>query len=150
MLESLLTTEFLSLVGGSAVGFIFRAMAERRKAEQERFDRTLALIDKRKEVADAAVQRVSVEAGKVVRRTIVLCILFGTIIAPFLLPFFDIPVTVEIEENKPAPLDFFGLFGTNKYISFETVRGYLFTTENRQILVTIVGFYFGNAAAKGK
>ena len=125
-------------------------MAERRKAEQERFDRTLALIDKRKEVADAAVQRVSVEAGKVVRRTIVLCILFGTIIAPFLLPFFDIPVTVEIEENKPAPLDFFGLFGTNKYISFETVRGYLFTTENRQILVTIVGFYFGNAAAKGK
>jgi len=150
MLESLLTTEFLSLVGGSAVGFIFRAMAERRKAEQERFDRTLALIDKRKEVADAAVQRVSVEAGKVVRRTIVLCILFGTIIAPFLLPFFDIPVTVEIEESKPAPLDFFGLFGTNKYISFETVRGYLFTTENRQILVTIVGFYFGNAAAKGK
>ncbi len=150
MLESLLTTEFLSLVGGSAVGFIFRAMAERRKAEQERFDRTLSLIDKRKEVADAAVQRVSVEAGKVVRRTIVLCILFGTIIAPFLLPFFDIPVTVEIEENKPAPLDFFGLFGTNKYISFETVRGYLFTTENRQILVTIVGFYFGNAAAKGK
>jgi hypothetical protein len=150
MLESLLTTEFLSLVGGSAVGFIFRAMAERRKAEQERFDRTLSLIDKRKEVADAAVQRVSVEAGKVVRRTIVLCILFGTIIAPFLLPFFDIPVTVEIEEIKPAPLDFFGLFGTNKYISFETVRGYLFTTENRQILVTIVGFYFGNAAAKGK
>jgi len=150
MLESLLTTEFLSLVGGSAVGFIFRAMAERRKAEQERFDRTLSLIDKRKEVADAAVQRVSVEAGKVVRRTIVLCILFGTIIAPFLLPFFDIPVTVEIEESKPAPLDFFGLFGTNKYISFETVRGYLFTTENRQILVTIVGFYFGNAAAKGK
>lgn len=145
-----MTTEFLSLVGGSAVGFIFRAMAERRKAEQERFDRTLALIDKRKEVADAAVQRVSVEAGKVVRRTIVLCILFGTIIAPFLLPFFDIPVTVEIEESKPAPLDFFGLFGTNKYISFETVRGYLFTTENRQILVTIVGFYFGNAAAKGK
>ena len=145
-----MTTEFLSLVGGSAVGFIFRAMAERRKAEQERFDRTLSLIDKRKEVADAAVQRVSVEAGKVVRRTIVLCILFGTIIAPFLLPFFDIPVTVEIEENKPAPLDFFGLFGTNKYISFETVRGYLFTTENRQILVTIVGFYFGNAAAKGK
>ena len=150
MLQALLTPEFLSLVGGSAVGFIFRAMAERRMAEQERFDRTLSLIDKRKEVADAAVQRVSVEAGKVVRRIIVLCILFGTIIAPFLLPFFDIPVTVEVEEVKPAPLDFFGLFGTNTYISFETVTGYLFTQENRQILVTIIGFYFGNASAKGK
>jgi len=150
MLEALLTQEFLSLVGGSAVGFIFRAMAERRMAEQERFDRTLSLIDKRKEVADAAVQRVSVEAGKVVRRIIVLCILFGTIIAPFLLPFFDIPITVEVEEIKPAPLDFFGLFGTNTYISYETVTGYLFTTENRQILVTIIGFYFGNASAKGR
>lgn len=150
MLQALLTPEFLSLVGGSAVGFIFRAMAERRMAEQERFDRTLSLIDKRTEVADAAVQRVSVEAGKVVRRIIVLCILFGTIIAPFLLPFFDIPVTVEVEEVKPAPLDFFGLFGTNTYTSFETVTGYLFTQENRQILVTIIGFYFGNASAKGK
>jgi len=150
MIEALLTQEFLSLVGGSAVGFIFRAMAERRMAEQERFDRTLSLIDKRKEVADAAVQRVSVEAGKVVRRIIVLCILFGTIIAPFLLPFFDIPITVEVEEIKPAPLDFFGLFGTNTYISYETVTGYLFTTENRQILVTIIGFYFGNASAKGR
>lgn len=150
MLGALLTPEFLSLVGGSAVGFIFRAMAERRMAEQERFDRTLSLIDKRKEVADAAVQRVGVEAGKVVRRTIVLCVLFGTIIAPFLLPFFEIPVTVEVEEVKPAPLDFFGIFGTNTYISFESVTGYLFTTENRQILVTIVGFYFGNASAKGR
>ena len=150
MIQALLTPEFLSLVGGSAVGFIFRAMAERRMAEQERFDRTLSLIDKRREVADAAVERVSVEAGKVVRRIIVLCILFGTIIAPFLLPFFDIPVTVEVEEVKPAPLDFFGLFGTNTYTSFETVTGYLFTQENRQILVTIIGFYFGNASAKGK
>jgi len=150
MFEALLAPEFLSLVGGSAVGFIFRAMAERRMAEQQRFERTLSLIDKRSEVADAAVQRVSVEAGKVVRRLIVLCILFGTIIAPFLLPFFDIPITVEVEEVKPAPLDLFGLFGTNTYVSYESVTGYLFTTENRQILVTIIGFYFGNASAKGK
>lgn len=150
MMTAFLTPEFLSLVGGSLVGFIFRAMAERRLAEQERFERTLSLIDKRTEVADAAVQRVGVEAGKVVRRIIVLCILFGTIIAPFLLPFFDVPIVVEVEEIKPAPLDFFGLFGTNTYLSFETVKGYLFTQENRQILVTIVGFYFGNASAKAK
>jgi|TARA_R110000822_G_scaffold63150_1_gene155345 hypothetical protein len=150
MLESFLTTEFLSLVGGSIAGFVFRTIAERRQDEKERFDRTLSLIDKRTEVADAAVKRVSLEAGKVVRRLIVLCILFGTIIAPFILPFFDIPVTVEVEEQRYAPLDLFGLFGKNTYISFETVTGYLFTTENRQILVTIVGFYFGNASAKGK
>jgi len=148
MLEALLTTEFLSMMGGSIVGFIFRALAEKRQNEKERFDRTMALIDKRREVADAAVERVSIEAGKVVRRIIVLCILFGTIIAPFILPFFHIPVVVELEEVKNAPLDLFGLFGKNTYISFESINGYLFTQENRQILVTIVGFYFGQAAGK--
>jgi len=91
-----------------------------------------------------------VDAGKAVRRFIVLCILFGTILAPFILPFFSIPTVVELEETRHAPLDFFGFFGTNTYVSFETINGYLFTTENRQILVTIVGFYFGNASAKGR
>jgi len=150
MFASLLTPEFLSLIGGSLTGFLFRTIAERRQNEKERFDRTLSLIDKRKEVADAAVERVSVSAGKTVRRFIVLCILFGTIIAPFILPFFGIPTVVELEETKYAPLDLFGLFGTNTYVSFETINGYLFTTENRQILVTIVGFYFGNASARNK
>jgi hypothetical protein len=150
MLESLLTTEFLSLIGGSLAGFVFRTLAERRQDEKERFDRTLQLIDKRKEAADAAVKRVPLEAGKVVRRIIVLCVLFGTILAPFILPFFSIPTVVELEEQRYAPLDFFGLFGKNTYISFESINGYLFTQENRQILVAIVGFYFGNASAKAK
>jgi len=150
MLESLLTTEFLSLIGGSLAGFVFRTLAERRQDEKERFDRTLQLIDKRKEAVDAAVKRVPLEAGKVVRRIIVLCVLFGTILAPFILPFFSIPTVVELEEQRYAPLDFFGLFGKNTYISFESINGYLFTQENRQILVAIVGFYFGNASAKAK
>jgi len=150
MFTSFLTPEFLSLIGGSITGFLFKTMAEKRLDDKARFERTISLIDKRTEVADAAVKRVSVEAGKVVRRIIVLCVLFGTIIAPFVLPFFSIPTVVELEETRYAPLDFFGLFGTNTYISFQTINGYLFTTENRQILVTIVGFYFGNASARSR
>ena len=150
MVEALMTTEFLSLIGGSLTGFIFRSLAEKRQDEKERFERTIQLIDKKREVADAAVKRVPLEAGKVVRRTIVLCILFGTIIAPFILPFFPIPTVVELEEIRYAPLDFFGLFGKNTYISFQTINGFLFTQENRQILVTIVGFYFGQASARVK
>ena len=96
MLETFLSTEFLSLVGGSVAGFLFKTIAEKRQNEKERFERTLSLIDKRTEVADAAVQRVSVDAGKTVRRFIVLCILFGTILAPFILPFFSIPTVVEL------------------------------------------------------
>ena len=85
MLEALMTTEFLSLIGGSLTGFIFRSLAEKRQ-----------------------------------------------------------------DEIRYAPLDLFGLFGKNTYISFESINGYLFTQENRQILVAIVGFYFGNASAKAK
>ena len=150
MLEGLLTTEFLSLLGGSVTGFIFKAMAEKRQNEQERFNRMIEASTKRNENANAAVERVGVEAGKWGRRTIVLAILFGTILAPFLLPFFGIPVVVEMTEKKYAPLDLFGLFGTTETVSFEVIRGYLFTQENRQILVTIVGFYFGAAVGKSR
>jgi hypothetical protein len=33
---------------------------------------------------------------------------------------------------------------------FQTINGYLFTQENREILVSIIGFYFGSAAAGNK
>jgi hypothetical protein len=150
MIEGLLTTEFLSLVGGSITGFIFKSIAEKRQNEQERFNRIIEANKASNESYNQAIQRVDSNAGKWVRRTIVLCILFGTILAPFILPFFNVPTVVEIVEKKNAPLDFFGLFGTNDVVSFETVRGYLFTTENRQILVTIVGFYFGSAVGRSR
>ena len=62
MIEAFLTTEFLSLIGGSLAGFIFKTIAERRIDEKERFERTLSLIDKRTEVANAAVERIGVES----------------------------------------------------------------------------------------
>ncbi len=148
MLEGLLTTEFLSLVGGSFAGFMFKSLAEKRQNEQERFNRMIDALVKSDESHDKAVQRVSLDAGKWVRRFIVLCVLFGTILAPFILPFFGIPTVVEVVEKRNAPLDIFGLFGTNDIITYETIKGYLFTQENRQILVTIVGFYFGTAVGR--
>jgi len=83
-----------------------------------------------------------------VRQFIVLMVLFGTIAAPFVLPFFGIPTIVEIEQTNPEYL--FGLVPETKETIFQTVNGYLFTQENRQILVSIVGFYFGSAAAGNK
>jgi hypothetical protein len=64
MIEAFLTTEFLSLIGGSLVGFIFKTMAERRQDEKERFERTLSLIDKRTEVANAAARTNRRRIGK--------------------------------------------------------------------------------------
>lgn len=145
MLTSFLTPEFLTLIGSSLTGFLFRYLAEKRKDQKEMFERAMARSKRQDESADLAVKRVSVDAGKVIRRIIVVTILFGTILAPFILPFFSIPTVVEVTEKSGS---FLGLFGGDTSIKFQEVYGYLFTEENRQILLTIVGFYFGNAAGK--
>ena len=145
MLTSFLTPEFLTLIGSSLTGFLFRYLAEKRKDQKEMFERAMARSKRQDESADLAVKRVSVDAGKIIRRIIVVTILFGTILAPFILPFFDIPTVVEVTEKSGS---FFGLFGGDTSIKFQEVYGYLFTEENRQILLTSVGFYFGNAAGK--
>ena len=145
MLTSFLTPEFLTLIGSSLTGFLFRFWSEKRKDQKAMFERAMARSKRQDESADLAVKRVSVDAGKIIRRIIVVTILFGTILAPFILPFFDIPTVVEVTEKSGS---FFGLFGGDTSIKFQEVYGYLFTEENRQILLTIVGFYFGNAAGK--
>jgi len=145
MLTSFLTPEFLTLIGSSLTGFLFRFWSEKRKDQKEMFERAMAQSKRQDESADLAIKRVSVDAGKIIRRIIVVTILFGTILAPFILPFFDIPTVVEVTEKSGS---FFGLFGGDTSIKFQEVYGYLFTEENRQILLTIVGFYFGNAAGK--
>ena len=141
-----LSPDFLSLLTGSATGFLFKAMAERRAQDQERFKMAMGVAEK----ADAAVSRVSIDAGKLVRRFIVLCIMFGTILAPFIIAYSDgVTTVVEHESTVYKPWDLLGLFGEEKVRTYTPVEGYLYTEENRQILVTIVGFYFGTAV-RGK
>jgi hypothetical protein len=144
----MISTELISLIGGSVTGFLFRYMAEKRQAEQENFKRLLDANARTTQNQDAAVKRIPIDAGKTVRQLIVLMVLFGTIAAPFVLPFFGIPTVVEVEQTNPEFL--FGLVPETKEKIFQTVNGYLFTQENREILVSIVGFYFGAAAAGNK
>ena len=142
------TTELLTLLGGATTGFLFRFMAEKRMAEQENFKRLLDANSRTNSNQDAATKRVSVDAGKTVRQIIVLMVLFGAIGAPFVLPFFDIPTIVEVTQTNPEIL--FGIIPETKETIFQTVSGYLYTQETRQILVSIAGYYFGSAAASGK
>ena len=145
-----LSPDFLSLMAGSATGFLFKAMAERRAQEQERWKMAMGTAEKENEHANAAVGRVSIDAGKLVRRFIVLCIMFGTIIAPFIIAYSDgVTTVVEHESTVYKSWDLLGLFGEEKVRTYTPVEGYLYTEENRQILVTIVGFYFGTAV-RGK
>jgi len=141
-------TELISLIGGSLTGFIFRFLAQKSQDQKELFERLIAANKQTTDNQDKAAKRVPIDVGKGVRQLIVLTVLFGTIAAPFILPFFGVPTFVEVDGNNPEAL--FGLIPetTKKY--FVEINGYLYTSENRQILVAIVGFYFGTAAAGRK
>ena len=141
-------TELISLIGGSLTGFIFKFKAQKSQDQKEIFERLIAANKQTTENQDKAAQRVPLDVGKGVRQLIVLTVLFGTIAAPFILPFFGVPTFVEVDSSNPEAL--FGLIPetTKKY--FVEINGYLYTSENRQILVAIVGFYFGTAAAGRK
>jgi hypothetical protein len=123
-------------------------MAEKRQDQKEMFERLMAQNKQTTENQDKAAERVPLDVGKGIRQIIVLSVLFATLLAPFILPFFGLPTFVEVDAKNPE-----GLFGlipetTKKY--FVEVNGFLFTSETRQILVSIVGFYFGSAAAANK
>jgi len=138
-------TELISLIGGGLVGFIFRFMAQKAQDQKEMFERILAANKQTTENQNAAAARVPLDVGKGVRQVIVLGVLFATMLAPFILPFFGVPTFVEVDATQTNLL---GPDTIKKY--FVEVNGYLFTSETREILLSIVGFYFGSAAASNK
>jgi hypothetical protein len=138
-------TELISLIGGGLVGFIFRFIAQKAQDQKELFERMMAANKQTTENQNAAAQRVPLDIGRAVRQVIVLAVLFATLLAPFILPFFGVPTFVEVDATQTNLL---GPDTLKKY--FVEVNGYLFTSENREILLSIVGFYFGSAAASNK
>ena len=144
----MIASELMSLIGGGFVGFLFRYLAEKREIEKENFNRVLNIIDKSKEVADAAAARVPLDVGRVTRRIIVMCVLFAGVLAPFIAPIFGINTFVETDQNDPQFL--FGLIPEMSKKVFVEIQGFVYTTEMKQTLMAIVGFYFGSASASNK
>ena len=121
-------------------------MAERAKERSRLFEMAMGTKKAEIEGANAAAKRVPVEFGKWIRRTIVICVLFGVILAPFILSLMGQSTIVQIEETGGSFL--FGLFEGGTEIKFVELEGYLMVPEVRQTLTAIIGFYFGNASAK--
>ena len=144
----MISTELISLLGGGAAGFLFRYMAQKSQDQKEMFQQLLSANKQTTDNQNQAAERVGIDVGKGVRQIIVLSILFATFLAPFVLPFFGLPTFVEVDAKTPEGL--FGLIPESTKKFFVEVNGYLFTSENRQILLSIVGFYFGSAAATNK
>lgn len=140
--------ELISMVGGGATGFLFRYMAQKSQDQKEMFERLITANKQTTENQNKAAERVPLDAGRVVRQIIVLVVLFGAFAAPFILPFFGVPTFVEVDVKNSEAL--FGLIPASAKKAFVEINGFFWTSENREVLLSIVGFYFGSAAANNK
>jgi hypothetical protein len=137
--------ELISMVGGGLTGFLFKFMAQKSADQKEMFNQLIQANKQTTDNQNQAVQRVSIDSGKFVRQVIVLTVLFGAFAAPFILPFFGVPTFVEVDVKNPEAL--FGLVPATAKKAFVEINGFFWSSENREILLSIVGFYFGSAAA---
>jgi len=142
----MIPTEIISLFGGALTGFVFRFMAVRAEAEKNRFDRMMQTIDKKDESADKAAARDG-DTGKVVRRFIVVTVMFSLVASPFIMAILGIPTYIEVPFIEKG---FLGLTSDITRTSFVQITGNLITAEVRQTLIAITGFYFGSATASNK
>ena len=110
-----MTTELLAMLGGGFSGFVFKLIGT---MVQNQAAITEGLIKKQQASdasADAAAARVDA-FGAWTRRIIVLTVLFGVIIAPFILAHSEEGVTVASEYSK--------WFGFAKGTAYQTLHGY--------------------------
>jgi hypothetical protein len=138
-------TDLLVMGASSALGFVFRFLAESRKAKDEALKRAIQSQEASTKSADAAAERGG-SGGIWVRRFIVVSVVLAVIGFPFIASFFSVPTFVEVTESSRAWL--FGLIGGKERVSYHQVDGYLLVEENRIVLLAVSSFYFGQAAGK--
>jgi|TARA_R100000149_G_C5880291_1_gene145242 hypothetical protein len=132
-----MTTELLAMLGGGFSGFVFKLIGT---MVQNQAAITEGLIKKQQasdDSADRAAARVDA-FGAWTRRIIVLTVLFGVIIAPFILAHSEEGVTVASEYSK--------WFGFAKGTAYQTLHGYIILPEIKTAVISIISFYFGSAA----
>ena len=131
-----MSIELLAMLGGGVSGFLMKLIATQAEAQQKQTE----LLIRKQEVADASAEKAAARGGVLVRRVIAFTILFAMIVAPFIVAFFDIPVTV-IDEARGGLL---GFLGFTKPLVTE-MKGFVLLPEVRQGMLALLGFYFGSS-----
>jgi len=139
-------TEVLTFLGSGFMSFTMKYLSQRAKERKEMFDMAMDRQKANEEAANNAVKRVSIDAGKVNRRVIVLGLFFGVMIIPFILALLNYPIYVENIVQQREWL--FGLIGGGERTEWVQLDGYVIFRSFTHLLATVVGFYFGNASAK--
>ena len=134
-----MTTELIAMLGGGASGFIFKLIGTMVSNQQAIAEGLIKKQRSSDESADRADKRGG-PGGAWVRRFIVIVVLFGVVVAPFLLAHSGDGVTVASEYSK--------WWGMKKGTAYQTLYGYVILPEIRTSIITIVSFYFGSSTVK--
>jgi hypothetical protein len=133
--------ELVAMLGGGVTGFVMKLISAQMNIQANAIKSMIQKQEVADNSADKAANR-SDENGAWVRKLIAMCILFSVVFAPFIMAFFDIPVTVEA--NKLGIFKFLGI-GADKWKHLE---GFVLLPEVRQGMLALLGFYFGSSQVK--
>jgi len=136
-----MTSELVAMLGGGVTGFVMKLISAQMNIQANAIDAMIKKQGVSDDSADKAAKRTG-EGGAWIRRFIAICILFSVVFAPFIMAFFDIPVTVEA--NKLGIFKFLGI-GSDKWKNLE---GFVLLPEVRQGMLALLGFYFGSSQVK--
>ena len=136
-----MTSELVAMLGGGVTGFVMKLISAQMNIQANAIDAMIKKQGISDDSADRAAKRTG-EGGAWIRRFIAICILFSVVFAPFVMAFFDIPVTVEA--NKLGVFKFLGI-GSDKWKHLE---GFVLLPEVRQGMLALLGFYFGSSQVK--
>jgi hypothetical protein len=132
-----MTTELIAMLGGGVSGFVMKLIAAQSQHQAQLFER---MIQKQIAADDSADRAAKRDGGVYVRRFLVGITFFAIIVAPFIIAFTDIGVSMSRETNG-----FLGMFTSVKW---DTVQGFVILPEVRQTALAIVGFYFGSSQVR--
>lgn len=138
------TPELLSLLGGGLAGFVFKHWAQQAADRQQITELLIKQQQSNDASADKASKRDQSESGKWIRRFLVVSVMAGIILFPFLLTLLHEPTVVS--ETTPVR-SFLGLFEWGGREKFYELYGYFISPEMRTAVLGIIGYYFGNSSA---
>ena len=136
-----MTSELVAMLGGGVTGFVMKLISAQMNIQADAIDAMIKKQGVSDDSADRAAKRTG-DGGAWIRRFIAICILFSVVFAPFVMAFFNIPVTVEAQ--KMGIFKFLGI-GADKWKHLE---GFVLLPEVRQGMLALLGFYFGSSQVK--
>jgi hypothetical protein len=96
-----MTPELIAMLGGGISGFVMKLIGSQMEHQARQFERMIG----KQAAADESAEKASARGGVWVRRGLVAVTFFAIVIAPFVVAFTDIGVSMSRETNG-----FLGLF----------------------------------------